>query len=943
MAGGFGGAVKLTGESEYKKALSQIQTSLKEVGTEMKLVSSQFDKNDKSISALTARQEVLSKKLAEQVEKVKVLKAQYQSMADQYAINLSKHNDLISEYNKEKAKLEEIVRELGTTSKEYQDQQKKVGDLAMEVDKSTKANEYNEKSMSKLRSEINLAEADVNNTAKEMDNLGKETEESGKQAEKATKDGWTPFKQMMVDIAEVGIKTALSALKKLSEAIISVGKQAYVNYGQYEQLVGGVETLFGTQGMSLKEYADYLGQTQHEVASQYYSLQRAQENVLKNAENAFKTAGISANDYMNQVTLFSASLLQSLGGDAEKASEIANMAIIDMSDNANKMGTDLTSIQNAYQGFAKQNYTMLDNLRLGYGGTKTEMQRLLKDAEALTGVHYDISNLSDVYEAIHVIQQSIGITGTTAKEAEGTITGSISQMKASWQNLITGFADENADLSTLINNFVDTVMAMLKNSLPRIKQIISGIGEGIGQLIMTIIPHLLEMIPPILVDAIPMFISTINMILQSVLEVMPQIVSVISEMMPQIITTLVTMIPQLVETGIKLFFGLIQGFSEAIPILLDMLPDMIDSIVDLLVDNLPTLITAVVELAVGIIEGLVRNLPTILKKLWDAIPQIVSAIGEGLSEAWQEIRYVFEPVIDFFVNLWENIKQIFANVANWFNGNIFIPVANFFRPIVEFFTNAWNVIKELGEGAWITIKTVWGFATNWFNEKIITPVKTFFSGMWEGISEKAKLAWEGIKKVFSPVIDWFKDQFSKAWTAVKNVFSTGGKIFDGIKEGIVSAFKTVVNAIIKGINKVISTPFNAINTMLDKIKNISILGISPFQNLIHRLSVPQIPLLAKGAVLDKGARLVQAGEDGAEAIVPLEKNTKWIERVAKSMRSSLYGIDGGGTSGGSQIGYTNYDLMVSAFKDALSEMKVVLDDEEVGTFIDKTVTNLIYA
>ena len=226
--------------------------------------------------------------------------------------------------------------------------------------------------------------------------------------------------------------SAISAVGKFSAAAVAAGatavaaltKSAVESYADYEQLVGGVETLFKDSAGIVQEYA----------------------------ANAFQTAGLSANDYMETVTGFSASLLQSVGGDTEEAARIADQAITDMADNANKMGSSIESIQNAYQGFAKQNYTMLDNLKLGYGGTKQEMERLLADAEKLSGVHYDISNLNDVYEAIHVVQGELGITGTTAEEASTTIQGSAAAMKAAWQNMLTGIADENADYHVFIRD-----------------------------------------------------------------------------------------------------------------------------------------------------------------------------------------------------------------------------------------------------------------------------------------------------------------------------------------------------------------------------------------------------------------------------------------------------------------------------------------------------------
>ena len=266
-----------------------------------------------------------------------------------------------------------------------------------------------------------------------------------------------------------------SALKKLGGGVGALGigtmiadtiSESIKAYADYEQLVGGVETLFKDSSDLVQTYA----------------------------RNAYKTAGLSANQYMETVTSFSASLLQSLGGDTEKAAKYADMAITDMSDNANKMGTSMESIQYAYQGFAKQNYTMLDNLKLGYGGTRSEMERLLRDAEKLSGVKYDISNLSDVYEAIHVIQTELGITGTTAQEASSTIAGSFNMLKASWENLLVALSDPEADFSAIFGEMVDSASTLLANAIPIL-------GNLLGELIVQLPDAIIEL-TPVLVDAI---------------------------------------------------------------------------------------------------------------------------------------------------------------------------------------------------------------------------------------------------------------------------------------------------------------------------------------------------------------------------------------------------------------------------------------------------------
>lgn len=288
---------------------------------------------------------------------------------------------------------------------------------------------------------------------------------------------------------------------------------------------------------------------------------------------------------------------------------------------------------------------------------------------------------------------------------------------------------------------------------------------------------------------------------------------------------------------------------------------------------------------------------------------------------------VIEDIKSFFANAWTGLKSIFSGIATWVNANVFQPIVKFFQPVIDFFKTAWNVIKQLAQGAWIAIKAIWSVVAKWYNDKIITPIRTYFnqmwttlktyatnawngikavwsavagwfntkiispvsnyfSNMWNKLKSGASAAWSGIKSVFGGVADWFKDKFSKAWQNVKNVFSTGGKIFDGIKEGITNAFKSVVNAIIRGINKVIAIPFNAINNTLDKIRGVSIAGIKPFSGLISRFNVPQIPTLQTGGVLKKGQMGLLEG-NGAEAVVPLDRNKKWIAATAKDLKAAL--------------------------------------------------------
>ena len=391
-------------------------------------------------------------------------------------------------------------------------------------------------------------------------------------------------------------KVGAAAVAAAGTAIVAVGKQAIEQYAEYEQLVGGVETLF-------KQSAD---------------------TVMGYAENAYKTAGLSANEYMNTVTSFSASLLQSLGGDTEEAAKYADMAITDMSDNANKMGTSMEMIQNAYQGFAKQNYTMLDNLKLGYGGTKEEMQRLLEDAEKLSGIEYDISSYADIVDAIHVVQTEMEITGTTAKEASTTIQGSLASMKSAWKNLLTGVADDNADFEGLVNNFVDSLVGVGENIIPRINTVIKGLTQLITQASQTIIPLAVE--------------------------------------------TLLQNLPSIVAAGMDMVLAIVNGILDNIDLLIDCVLELVDVVVDKLIENLPKLVEGGIRLIIALSVGLIKAIPQLVEK----IPEIILALVEGFAAGASQIIEVGKNIVR---GIWDGIKAM----ASWIKDK----VTGFFSGIVD--------------------------------------------------------------------------------------------------------------------------------------------------------------------------------------------------------------------------------------------------------------------
>ncbi len=502
-------------------------------------------------------------------------------------------------------------------------------------------------------------------------------------------------------VLETAIGGTIKAFAAFSTAALTAGvavvKKAVGQYADYEQLVGGVETLFGAGGQSLEEYAESVGKTVQDVRTEYDSLMRAQETVLANADNAYKTAGMSANEYMDTVTGFSAALINSLNGDTEAAAEKADRAIKDMSDNANKMGTDMQSIQNAYQGFAKQNYTMLDNLKLGYGGTKEEMQRLLEDATKLSGVEYDISSYADIVDAIHVVQDEMGITGTTAEEASETISGSISAAKSAWKNLMTGLADENADLDTLIGNMVDSAATVVDNVMPHVMQAVTGVIESVpkmidglsqafadmagnaGGLVEQLLPPLMQaffgliqtvtgalpaMLPQILSAAVTLF----GGLLQGLNETIPQIIAVLPVVIQMLTQTLAENLPQLVTSGVQILTGLISGITEAIPSLIDAVVGLIPVIVQTVMENLPLIVNAGLNLLISLITGIVNAIPqlvamlptiinTIVTNIISMLPQIIqtgitllNSLSSGIIQAIPQLVAMLPQVITSTVN-----------------------------------------------------------------------------------------------------------------------------------------------------------------------------------------------------------------------------------------------------------------------------------------------------
>lgn len=481
----------------------------------------------------------------------------------------------------------------------------------------------------------------------------------GGEAEDAGKSAGGKFSAAFGKVLQVGA----AAVSAAAAGIGAVVKNAVSSYADYEQLVGGVETLFGTQGMSIQEYADSVGKAVSEVRNEYASLQEGQEKVLSNASEAYKNAGMSANEYMETVTSFAAALTSSLGGQTDIAADVANQAINDMADNANKMGSSMESIQNAYQGFAKQNFTMLDNLKLGYGGTKEEMQRLLADAEKISGIHYDIDNLANIYDAIHVIQEEMGITGTTAKEAASTISGSFAMTKAAWANVMTGIADSNADVSGLINNLVESASALAGNIMPVVTQAL----QGVGSLVTELAPIIAAQLPALITSVLPGLLTAgealLEGVLQGIVTAIPALVPTASSVLVSLAGFLIQNLPVIIDAGLQMIPALINGIAAALPQLIGYLPELVLAIGQTLMDNLPVIIDAGINLLGAVLQGIVATVPELIAYIPVIISDLFNALLRGVVTLKTSGIRLATSVLDGIRSLISNFSTIGSNIV----------------------------------------------------------------------------------------------------------------------------------------------------------------------------------------------------------------------------------------------------------------------------------------
>ena len=872
--------------AKFKVDISDLKSGISEATKQIKLANATFkaetagmDKWSKDADGLSAKLRQLEKVLENQRSILNAYRQQLERQQQAYAENGARAEELkrklqelasqgVSKADEEYKKYEAALK---SVLKEQANNEKASDELKLAILEQEAAVKGTEKQIRHYESELDNLEDGLDDAGEESDELAVSTTKAGDAAEKSE----SKFGKLAKTLA-AGLATAMVAV---TTAAIAAGKKIWDLSGEVAALGDEIDKNSQKVGLSSEAYQkwDYAmkisGTEMASCTTGIKTLTNTFDDAINGSASAaekFTRLGLSLEDIrdMSREDLFATVVnsLQNVSSETEKAA-LAN-------DLFGKSGQDLLPLLN----LTEEQLGELMNEAEEYGMVMSD------DAVAASaGFQDSLTKLRGTMAGARNSMIGVLLPGLTS--VMNGFSGLVAGVEGSDETLKKGFADIIKNVKTLIPQAIKLIASLASAFLEAAPEIVKALSEGIvGALpglvatIQKLIPALASVLLGMLPHILQIGIDIVLALMQGANSMLPQVLAQISQMIPQIINILLAAIPQLLQSAVSLFMALVDALPIVIQNLLGALPLILDTLLGSISEWLPLLLDSAVVLLMALVDAI----PFIVQSLTDELPRLVEKIVSLLLE---NLPVLLRGAITLFMALVSAIPEIAVQLVKALPQIVSAFISGLSNPLKQLFTGLWDSVKNLAKGALDSIKNLWSTVSGWFNEKIIQPVKNFFAGMWDGLKNGAKQAWTGIKNVFGGVADWFKNIFSKAWQKVKDVFSTGGKIFEGIKEGIVEAFKSVVNAIIRGINTVISIPFNAINAVFRKLKGISILGLKPF-DWLNEFNVPQIPQLARGGILKRGQVGLLEG-NGAEAVVPLDQNKKWVRAVANDLLRAL--------------------------------------------------------
>lgn len=904
--------------TKFKVDIAELKKEFTEAKRQIQLVNSEFKAAAGGMDDWTKSADGLSAKLKQLDGTLEAQKKQLESLEKQYEL---------------------VVKEQGADSKGAEDLMIKINNQ---------------------KAAIGQTEKEIRNYNGQLENLGTDTTEATKDT-KNLSDGFTVMKGVMSDLVSAGIKALIQGLKDVAK----YAKEAYSEFDKgYDNLIKStgatgdsakeMENAYKNVAKSVKGDMSNIGSAVGEVNTRFgytgEKLEQMSELFLKfadvnrtdvvksvdDSQKAMSAYGLTAEDTERYLDLLTKTA-QETGVDVDKL----NSGIISNATAFQEMGLNIDQAV-AFMGQLEKSGTNSETVLNGMRkALKSSAENGLDLNDSLLALQKSITENTDGTDALNAAYELFGKSGDQ-------IYGAIKNGTLSFGELTKASGDATGTVKTTYEQTQDAfdkislaAQGLKTDIASSFKNLLNDYGPEIDAVVEKVKKSVSEAFDNFVKNVLPKIKDGIAWVMKNLPTIEALIVGIGASFAAWKVVGIVTAVTTALEgmTAAEVVLAAKQAILNAV---------MAANPIGLIATAIAGLVAAFI-----VLWNKSDEFRQFWIDLWDSIQETVGDAIDG-------IRAVWDAIVQFFVDTWNGAKELFSAAADWLNENVFQPIIEFFQPVIDFFTTAFDIIAQLAEGcwkliklgweavtewftekieavvslftglfngakekgskAWEGIKSTWGAVADWFNKKIVEPVQKIMKPLWDGLTKGAKGAWEGIQKVFGAISDWFEEKFSKAWEAVKKVFSTGGKIFDGIKDGIVEAFKTVVNAIIRGINKVVSIPFNAINKILDKIKNIEIAGVSPFENLISRFDVPQIPELARGGVLKRGQLGLLEG-NGTEAVVPLEKNTGWLDEIANRLYVKMNAPRSGNTTSPAQ-NVTNNFYQTNNSPKALSRLEI---------------------